>query len=224
MKKFLLVVAAIVAVQIGFSQNLQLHYDFIKDARDPNAAGRGYVTSTVEMFKPDKWGSSYFFIDMDYNGPRGGVSMAYWEIDRDMKLGNFPLMAHIEYNGGMNQFTSFNNAWLFGVSYPFKINNAFMSVYVAYKAISKQKANVQVTGIWNSTMFNGKFTMSGFIDQWTEDKTGKGKKWILLTEPQFWYNFSPNFSAGSEIEISNNFVYNSNRLEIFPTAAVKWTF
>jgi hypothetical protein len=224
MKKFLLVVAMAVAVQMGFCQNLQLHYDFLKDARDKNASGRGYLTSTVEMFKPDKWGSTYFFIDMDYNSPRGGVSMAYWEIDRDMKLGDFPLMAHIEYNGGMNQFTSFDNAWLFGASYPFKINNAFMSVYAAYKAISKQKPNMQVTGTWNSTMCNGKFTLSGFADLWSEDKTGNGKKLIFLTEPQFWYNFSQNFSTGSEIEISNNFVFNSNKLEIFPTVAVKWTF
>lgn len=224
MKKLLLVVIAIVAVQIGFTQNLQLHYDFIKDARDPNAAGRGYVTSTVEMFKPDKFGSTFLFIDMDYNSPRGGVSLAYWEIARDIKLGNFPLMPHIEYNGGMNQFTSFDNAWLFGVSYPFKCNNTYMSVYAAYKAISSQKANMQVTGTWTSTMFNGKFTMSGFVDLWTEDKIASGKKWILLAEPQFWYNFCPYFSAGSEIEISNNFVFNSNKLEIFPTAAIKWTF
>jgi hypothetical protein len=224
MKKPLLLFVATVLVQFAFSQNLQLHYDFIKDARDKNASGRGYVTSTVEMFRPDKWGSTFFFIDMDYNSPRGGVSLAYWEIARDIKLGKCPILVHIEYNGGMNQFTSFDNAWLFGVSYPFKVKNTFLSVYAAYKAISKQKANIQVTGTWNSTMCDGKFTMSGFIDQWTEDKTGSGKKWILLTEPQFWYNFSKNFSAGSEIEISNNFVFNSNKVEIFPTVAVKWNF
>ncbi|MDP4291711.1 MAG: DUF5020 family protein [Bacteroidota bacterium] len=224
MRGYFLFLFSILSLQFVFSQNLQLHYDFIKDARDRNAAGRGYFTSTVEMFKVDQWGSTYFFIDMDYNGPHGGVSLGYWEIDRDMKLGNFPLMAHIELNAGMNRFVSFDNAWLFGVSYPFKVKEAFLSVYAAYKAISRQSANFQVTGTWNSTLFDGKFTMSGFIDQWCEDKTGGGKKWILLTEPQFWYNLSQNFAMGSEIEISNNFILNSNKVEIFPTIAGKWTF
>lgn len=225
MKKILFAVALMVAVQAGFAQNLQLHYDFLKDARDPHAAGRGYVTSTVEMFRPDKTGSTFFFIDMDYNSPRGGVSLAYWEISRDQKIGDCPILAHVEYNGGFNQFASFDNAWLFGASYPFKIKNVSMTVMGAYKAISKQDANAQFTTTWFTMLAKGKVTIDGFLDLWSEDKTGSsGKKCILLTEPQFWYNFSPKFSAGSEIEVSNNFVFNSNKVEIFPTVAVKWTF
>jgi hypothetical protein len=37
------------------AQNLQLFYD----------AGRGCATSTVEMFRPDDGGSTFFFIDFD---------------------------------------------------------------------------------------------------------------------------------------------------------------
>ena len=47
------------------AQNLQLFYD----------AGRGCVTSTVEMFRPDAGGSTFFFIDFDYNPKATG---AYW--------------------------------------------------------------------------------------------------------------------------------------------------
>ena len=39
------------------AQNIQLHYDF----------GRNMATTTVEMFKHDGGGSTYFFVDMDYN-------------------------------------------------------------------------------------------------------------------------------------------------------------
>lgn len=39
--------------------NAQVLYDFGSD--------RKYVTLTLEMFKQDKWGSTYFFVDHDFN-------------------------------------------------------------------------------------------------------------------------------------------------------------
>lgn len=38
------------------AQNVQAHYDF----------GRKSATTTVEMFRPDGGGSTFFFVDMDY--------------------------------------------------------------------------------------------------------------------------------------------------------------
>ena len=48
------------------AQNIQLHYDFGGALYDKDLHGRPVLTSTVEMFKADKWGSTYFFVDMDY--------------------------------------------------------------------------------------------------------------------------------------------------------------
>ena len=39
--------------------NMQVFYDFGSD--------RKYVTMTLEMFKADKWGNTYFFVDHDFN-------------------------------------------------------------------------------------------------------------------------------------------------------------
>ena len=50
---------------------------------------------------------------------------------------------------------------------------------------------------------------------------------VFLTEPQFWYNFTNHFSVGTEVEISNNFIYNvvdDKSFFINPTLAVKWNF
>lgn len=96
-----------VVISFGASaQNVQLHYDF----------GRNSVTTTVEMFRADNVGNTFFFVDLDYN-PR--VSGAYWEIARefcfwqDSKV-NW-LSIHLEYNGGLNTTAgSFNNCWLGG--------------------------------------------------------------------------------------------------------------
>ena len=111
-----LVRIAVLAAAISFmnlvrseAQNIQLHYDF----------GRNCATSTVEMFRPDAAGSTYFFVDMDYTPKAAG---AYFEISRefcfwqDSRL-NW-LSAHIEYNGGLStEAGSFNNAWLAGATY-----------------------------------------------------------------------------------------------------------
>ena len=48
------------------AQNIQLHYDFGRSLYDKDLKGRPLLTSTVEKFHPDNWGSTYFFIDMDY--------------------------------------------------------------------------------------------------------------------------------------------------------------
>ena len=76
MKKTILTLIAAIALSMGLyeanAQNVQLHYDM----------GRGCTTSTVEMFKADDGGSTFFFVDMDYN-PK--VSGAYWEIARELK-------------------------------------------------------------------------------------------------------------------------------------------
>ena len=60
-------------------------------------------------------------------------------------------------------------------------------------------------------------------------------KWIVVSEPQFWFNLNTikgwdkvNLSLGTEVELSNNFVWNengkNNRFYAIPTIAAKWTF
>ena len=61
----------LVAAQESKAQNIQVLYDTERDC----------VTSTIEMFRPDNYGSTFFFVDMDYT-PK--VTGAYWEISREL--------------------------------------------------------------------------------------------------------------------------------------------
>ena len=90
-----------------------------------------------------------------------------------------------------------------------------------------------LTGVWGDTFANGLCTFSGFVDVWY-DKDVCGKL-IVLSEPQFWFNLNKlkgmddvNVSLGTEVEISNNFVFdsdgNSHKFYAIPTIAAKWTF
>lgn len=217
MKKILLVLIVSVMGLGAIAQNIQTHYDMGKD--------RGHLTTTVEMFRPDKLGNTFFFIDFDY-GTQGqeGVSLSYFEIARCFKLGKeTPFSFHAEYNGGFTKAFTINDAWLGGVDYSWNaadFSRGF-SLKALYKNIRKSDdAGFQLTGVWYVN-FAEKFTFSGFADFW-KDKGNFFGKYVFLAEPQIWYNASEHFSFGGEVELSNNFV--ASEFKVMPTLAVKWTF
>ncbi len=228
MKRFLLILFVFASFG-SMAQNVQLHYDMGKD--------RGYLTSTVEMFKPDKWGSTFFFIDMDYNvGEVEGVSLAYMEFARDLKFWDGPIAIHAEFNGGMGQYYfedeayafTINNAWLGGLSYA--INNADFTRGITFQALYKNIANTpddkphnfQVTAVWYMHFLEGKLSFTGFADFWKQSNIPFESDFVFLSEPQLWYNATENLSLGGEVELSKNFI--SADFEVMPTLAVKWNF
>ncbi|MDD3431556.1 MAG: DUF5020 family protein, partial [Bacteroidales bacterium] len=81
--------------QLISKTNLQLHYDFGND--------RKHLTSTLEMFEPDDWGNTFFFVDFDYNyGPEKNTSTAYMELARCFSLKESAWSLHLELNAGLS--------------------------------------------------------------------------------------------------------------------------
>lgn len=227
--KHLLTFLLMLFVAVVSAQNLQLHYDFGK-ARDKNAMDREYVTATVEFFKPDKYGSTFFFVDFDFNGKDNGINLSYLELARNLKITqDFPIQAHLEYNGGhvgADGFgAAFRNMFLVGGYYDLHLTKNFsIGTMLAYKYIQhvENGADFQLTLTWAKPL-GKRFLFTGFVDLWTEDATTKDqKKFVFLTEPQLWFALNKHFRIGSEIEISHNFVVGSSKLEVMPTVALRW--
>ncbi len=213
------------------AQNVQLFYD----------AGRGCVTSTVEMFRPDSFGSTYFFVDFDYSPKAQG---AYWEISREFCFWQDTelswLSAHLEYNGGLSSSAGmFNNNWLVGATYSghSKDFSKTWSLSAMYKAIpgtvdalgNCQMHNFQITGVWGIRFAGGWCEFSGFFDFWREHMPWQDTSFIFLSEPQFWVNLNQikgwekiNLSVGGEVELSANFV--AKGFHAMPAVGAKWTF
>ena len=228
---FILLLSVFSAVS---AQNIQLHYDF-GSAIYGEMNARPKLTSTVEMFKPDKWGSTFFFVDMDYTA--SGVQCAYWEIARELQFWKAPFSAHVEYNGGLLVTSpelgiKFNNAYLFGPTYTYNKADfsAGFTFTAMYKHIQKhaEPHNFQLTTTWYWHLAREKCTFIGFADFWRE-KNASGD-FIFLSEPQFWVNLNKfkfanddfNLSVGGEIELSNSFA--GNGFYCIPTLALKWAF
>ncbi len=244
----------------GMAQvNAQLFYDFGDDRR--------FTTLTLEMFKADKWGSTFFFVDTDFNydkhtaGPNCAPGGSYLEIARSLNFWQkhkalAPWSLHVEYNGGITASYPINHAWLGGVEY-FMHDATFrhtLTLQLLYKHIMKTDADLpfQFTAVWACRdLFGVKgLTFSGFLDYWREkhqtdfhmvvsapaDATAepsavlasKTEHYVLLTEPQLWYNVGRHFGVdnlhvGTEVELSEHFGSTSG-FKCRPCLGAKWIF
>ena len=232
----LLMLMSVAAVKTN-AQNIQVHYDFGRHLYSSEQSDRQKVTVTYETFKADKLGSWFYFVDVDLRNE--GASGAYTEVSREFNLGSqSPFAAHIEFDGGLNLYGSYQNAILVGPAYNGHSADysKTWSVQLMYKQCMKSNdkkalAGVQLTGIWGLTFGSGKWTFSGFADFWTGyipewDADGQKKGLVILAEPQLWYNINKSISVGTEWEVSNNFIYRTDdtgkSFYFNPTLAVKF--
>jgi len=205
-----------------FAQNFQLHYDMGKD--------RKYFTSTIEMFKPDEYGATFFFVDFDFNrGGNNSISLAYFEIARYINIpGVKGLSGTIQYNDGTAPWGPLGHIWLGGASYSFDVPFGLSVDLLARKDYLSDGLDGQITVVWFKPFFDGKLTFTGFLDIWTYTNATDEKDIVLLTEPQLWYNLGKHLAIGTEIEISHKFlppdINGEYKLEINPTIAAKWNF
>jgi len=216
--------------------NLQTFYDL----------GRGYATTTFEMFKSDNWGNTFFFIDhyyaskdnRDASNARSAVNGSYFEIERainfwqDTKLAD--LSIHTEYDGS----TWGNGVFCVGANY-FLHSSDFkntLNLYLMYEGMNgwgKADTPIKAAAVWGVQDLFGVagLRFNGFMDIWGNNSTfisGKETKVSLLTEPQLWYNLGQhfgceNFHIGGEIEMSVNFAGHEGFM-CNPCIGTKWVF
>ena len=235
MKKYFFFILMAVSALSANAQNIQLHYDFGRNIYPDEESSRQKVTVTLEQFKADNWGSWYYFVDVDLS--RKETLGAYTEISREIDLTKkLPFSLHVEYDGGLGSRSgSYQQAALAGVAYNGNTPNytATWSLQLLYKRFFKNYDfnsaynSAQLTGVWGVHFLNRKMSFLGFIDFWRGQKADGHGQLVILSEPQLWYNVTDHLSLGGEVEISNNFIYNTVSDKTFfvnPTLAVKWNF
>lgn len=218
--------------------NLQTFYDF----------GRGYATTTVEMFKGDNWGNTFFFIDHYYTTSenrkdpgRSALNGSYFEIERALNFWSDSalkdLSLHLEYDGS----TWGNGVFCVGANY-FLHSDDFrntLNLYLMYERMNgSNNADIPVkaTAVWGmQDLFNVKgLRFSGFMDIYgcnTSFIDGDGTdvtKVTFLSEPQLWYNLGRHFGVenlhvGGEVELSLNFARHKGFM-CNPCIGTKWVF
>jgi hypothetical protein len=238
------------ALQAG--TNLQIYYDFGSKGTACENQRSNRVTTTLELFYPDRWGSTFAFIDIDYAihsaDPNSTPFLAYGEIARCLnfwqqtKLKDLSLQ--VEYNGGLGIGKAggtlygygINHAGLVGLNYFLHTSdykNTF-NLELLYKYIADDYNGIhnsvplQFTFVWGCDDFCTApgLRFSGFLDIWGQKDAG-GQSFVMISEPQLWYCVGqwfkcPNLNIGTEIEFSYNF--SGKNFMCNPCVGVKWCF
>ena len=215
--------------------NVQTFYDFGKD--------RQYVTTTFEMFKADKFGDTFFFIDHYYTQKdqrpnlASAINGSYFEIERGLNFWQESdlkdLSGHIEYDGT----TWGQGTWCFGAKYflhsqDFSNMLTLYAMYETFRGFGSADIPVKFTAVWSmANLFGVKgLTFKGFADLWGNNTLWADlteTKWTFLTEPQLWMNlgslFDGHLDIGGEVEISYNFAGNKGFM-VNPCAGLRWAF
>ena len=220
-KLFLPFMLLFVAATLQAQVNVQLHRDFGRTLNSDQESERPNVTTTVEVLHP-------------------------MQVSRQSAL-----VAHLEYNGGMQSAKStyygnrMQHSLVAGLGWTWHSPDYAKTylVNVGYRQHFKDHshegfAGYHVNQVWKIDFSHRRFTFNGFSELWY-NKTPMGKV-TFLTEPQFWVNLNTlrgmdgvNLSLGTELEISNNFIYanwlynptlSHQKFFVNPTLAMKWTF
>ena len=207
----ILLVFALISIKGYTQQNIQLMQSF-----------EGYPIITLEHFNQDKYGTTYFFTDIELNELKGSPSLSLTKIMRTFTIKN-QWSAHIEYNGGLFLSSTYSapisNAYLVGIDYFIhsKDFSKTLNLKVNYKYISiPNESTVQLSGIWNVHLFNDKLSLLGFAHCWRESGSN-----IFYAEPQIWYNLVKSLSLGGEVKTSFNF--NTEGFKTTPLIGIKIT-
>ncbi len=237
-KKFIIAaaVAALAFAQGAKAQNVQVFYDF--------GENREYITTTFEMFKADKFGDTFWFIDHNYAtsaqrdaGTASACNGTYFEIERGINFWQDSeykdLSAMVEYDG------SSWGAGIFCLGAKYFLHNADFSntftlalLYDFHIGVGDADVPIKFSGVWGmNDIFNVKgLCFKGFIDVWGNNSIfsdGSTAKFSVLTEPQVWYNLGGildgHLDLGTEIELSYNFAGNKGFM-VNPCLGCRWTF
>jgi hypothetical protein len=242
--KFLAVILLLVFSVGAFSQSLQLHYDF-RHSIDPKRNPKNFPTLYFEYFKTldtgkifIKPGSFLLKTQADFAGDQDNIGKYYMQVSQELRFWKPEVFIDLQYSGGLGittprQYSYYIlNTYSAGISYPFKIGDAYLSSILFYKYVpyAKPSNDFLYTMYFYHGLFHYKAELAGDFSIWTENRNHgdevstalSGKRFYFFAEPQVWYHLNKKFSAGSKVNMYYHVNTTDNIFEIYPTAAIRW--
>ncbi len=241
--KYLLVAIILLFTLNACPQSLQLHYD-LRHTVDPANNPKNFPTLYFEYFKtPDsgksfvKFGSFLFKSEADMTGDKGNTGKYYMQVSQDFRFWQPKIFLSLQYSGGLGvtdpaQYSYYiANTYDIGISYPFKWASAYMSSVLDFKyvAYNKPSRDFLYTLYFYKGLWSYKAEFQGDFSLWTENKNHgnavteglTGKRFFFFAEPQFWYNVSKNFSAGTKLNMYYHVNITGDVLQPYPTLGLR---
>jgi hypothetical protein len=238
----LVLFSAILAFSMtGFSQNLQVHYDF-RHALDPALNEHNYPTFSFEYFKNlDTAGTGSFLMKLqaDMNGKNNNIGQVFTQLSQSLRFWIPKVYLSLNYSGGLGVTSTASGYYLansfgIGIAYPFQWQGAWLSASVLfrYNAFDKPSYDPQFTLYFGKGFCNYKIFIAGSVVCWTQNKNQgneftrdlHGKKLAFFGDPQVWFRIKNGISAGSRGNVYYNLIGRDNKIQLYPTLGLKYQF
>lgn len=232
MKKFLIIGILSLCAHISNAQEIQIHHDFGSLIYSDEMNNRPSTLIRFDMSKNDKWGNTYIVVKSTVKSE--GFNSTFFKIQREFGIMESPFLLHLQYNGGLSNKSSYDNAFLIGGTYKISGNSKdkLLKVSLLYKNTygkeSPNKHTYQIFLFWKYNFMDGLLTFKGYGNLWRE-QTDFGNFKMQL-EPQFWVNLNKlkciddnfNLSLGTQVDLLYDM--NIDGFYAIPTLGLKWTF
>ena len=242
MKLLFFIILLLSVVELN-AQTLQLNYD-LRHTVDPENNPKNYPTLYFEYFKTldsgkafIKPGSFLLKTEADFLGDQDNLGKFYMQVSQEFRFWQPKVFLDVQYNGGLGitdpkEYSYYIvNTYSAGISYPFKLGDAFMSSVLNYKVVPYDKPthDFLYTLYFYKGLWNYKAEFLGDFSIWTENKNHgdtatqnlTGKRFFFFAEPQFWFILTKTFATGSKINMYYHVNTVANNLNIYPTLAVR---
>ncbi len=224
---------------VGQAQQLQLHYD-LRHSLDPATTRWNFASLTYEYFKGnDSTGSFLLKMQTDFSGEHNNVGQLFLQVSKNIRYWQPKVELALTYSGGLGVAPPsygyyLTNSFGVGIAYPFQWRSAWFSTMVVYRfnAFVRPSHDVQFTFYFGKGFFNYRIWVAGSLVGWSENRnqgtdltTGlTGKKVAFFGDPQCWVKIGKQVSVGSRINVYYHTLTTENRLQVYPTLALRNQF
>lgn len=227
----------------GVSQTLQMHYD-LRHSVDPKNNPKNYPELYFEFFKTQdsgkafiKPGSFLLKAEADLLGEGGNIGKFYLQVSQSFRFWQPKIFLNLQYSGGLGvtepkQYSYYiPNTYSFGLNYPFKWGNCYLSAVLNYQYVPYKKPTMDglFTLYWWKGLWNYHAEISGDFSIWTANRDHgdsltlalSGKEFFFYAEPQFWFHINKVVALGTKIVIGYHVYAVENVLNLYPTIAIR---
>lgn len=238
MKISILMLMMVLTIE-GFTQNLQLHYDF-RHSADPELNEKNFPSVSFEYFKAiDTLGLGSFLLKFDsyLNGSKNNVGQVFTQVSQTFRFWKPKVYLSLNYSGGLGVTpTSYgyyiSNSFGAGLAYPFQWKGAWLSTSLCIRmnVFEKPSYDPQVIVYFGKGFLNYRIFTAGSFVCWTENRNQgndftadlTGKKFAFFGDPQVWFKLTDIVSLGSKINVYYLVLSNDNQLQLYPTVGLKF--
>ncbi|MFD0763947.1 DUF5020 family protein [Mucilaginibacter lutimaris] len=225
------------------AQTLQLHYD-ARHTIDRKNNTKNFTTVQFEYFKQldtgktsVKPGAFFLKLQADMLGDKANIGKYYMQVSQEVRFWRPKIFINLQYSGGLGvtepkQYSYYiQNAYQAGISYPFKIGDAYFSSVLNYKYVAYKKPSNDFwyTFYFYKGLMTYKAEFAGDFSFGTENKnhgddftkTLHGKRFLFFAEPQFWYKINKTVSFGTKLNVYYHILTTEDKTQAYPTLGIR---